>query len=114
MKKIGIVVLSLMTLASASLANAGYCNWHPCGPGPGAADGLLNALLTSYSLLTTTAVNQDDRAAYVQNVQDDAAVYVAGGDESATLKEAIAHLRSTNQVSGSDQEIAAQIVSATN
>lgn len=111
MKKLSVVLIAMMTLLSVSLAQADGCWHHHCdGDGDG---GLLAVLVTLYTT-SSIEVNSDDRAVYIQNVQEDAANFVAGGEETALLQEAINNLRSANSVVGSDKDIANALVGSTN
>lgn len=110
MKRSISLLLAVLTLATASAyADRGYhCGYyHHCHDDDG---GLLEILLSLYTT-TTTDAPYDDRAIYVQNVQDDAAAYLAGGEESALLQEAMTQLRAEKGVTGTDAEIASQLIS---
>lgn len=111
MKKLGMATIAMMTLLSASLAQADGCWHHDCGD-DGAGNFL--AILATLYTTSTVGVNADDRAVYIQGVREDAANYIAGGQETAVLQNAIQNLRADAHVTGSDKDIAEQLVSSMN
>ena len=112
MKKLSTTLFVLISLLGASSAFA-HCWWdHGIRYCDGDDAGGALAFLASLYTTSTAAVNSDDRAIYIQNVQDDAAAYLAGGSESALLQEAIQNLRTGKNMTGSDAQIATDLVTA--
>lgn len=110
MKKLNVALIALMSILGASLAQADRCWHHDCGGGPVNFLAFLETLYTS----STLEVTANDRAVYIQDVQEDAANYIAGGEETAVLQNAIQNLRTGASATGSDKDIAAQLVSSMN
>ena len=117
MKKITVSLLVLISLVASSSAFADRCwrdndGYRHCGEGDDDGSGAL-AILASLYTTSTAAVNNDDRAIYIQNVQDDAAAFLAGNTESALLQEAVRNLRTATGKTGTDAQIATELVTAT-
>lgn len=109
-----LMSFAVLSLMSASFAQADWCarfNGGACvALDEITAAPFATSLATSLWTGTTSNQKDDNRAIYIQALQDDAAAYLAGADESALLQEAIVQLREKQGLSGSDSEIAASLI----